>query len=55
MKCRVESAIEKGSISKDIRDQHKGFSEWNFEVTKQDHQPIVQVTWHLLRHREIIA
>ncbi|KAF7140673.1 hypothetical protein RHSIM_Rhsim06G0231000 [Rhododendron simsii] len=43
MKCRIESAIEKGSISKDIRDQHKGFSEWNSEVTKQDHQSIVQI------------
>ncbi|KAI8553034.1 hypothetical protein RHMOL_Rhmol06G0313900 [Rhododendron molle] len=43
MKCRIESAIEKGCISKDIRDQHKGFSEWNSEVTKQDHQPIVQI------------
>ncbi|KAF7113141.1 hypothetical protein RHSIM_RhsimUnG0156400 [Rhododendron simsii] len=43
MKSRIESAIEKGGISKDIRDQHKGFSEWNSEVTKQDHQSIVQI------------
>ncbi|GFS45167.1 cellulose synthase like E1 [Actinidia rufa] len=43
MKCRIESAIENGSISKDIRDQHTGFSEWNSEVTKQDHQSIVQI------------
>ncbi|KAI8553032.1 hypothetical protein RHMOL_Rhmol06G0313800 [Rhododendron molle] len=43
MKCRIESAIKKGGISKDTRDQHKGFSEWNSEVTKQDHQSIVQI------------
>ncbi|PSR85408.1 Cellulose synthase-like protein [Actinidia chinensis var. chinensis] len=43
MKCRIESAIENGSISKDIRDQHTGFSEWNSEVTKQDHPSIVQI------------
>ncbi|KAH7860023.1 hypothetical protein Vadar_008251 [Vaccinium darrowii] len=43
MKCRIESAIEKGSISKDIRDQHKGFLEWNSEATRQDHQSIVQI------------
>ncbi|KAH7861772.1 hypothetical protein Vadar_030743 [Vaccinium darrowii] len=43
MTCRIESAIEKGSISKDARDQHKGFSEWNSEVTKQNHQSIVQI------------
>ncbi|KAF7113144.1 hypothetical protein RHSIM_RhsimUnG0156500 [Rhododendron simsii] len=43
MKCRIESVIEKGGTSKDIRDQHKGFWEWNSEVTKQDHQSIVQI------------
>ncbi|KAF7142065.1 hypothetical protein RHSIM_Rhsim06G0230800 [Rhododendron simsii] len=43
MKCRIESVIEKGGTSKDIRDQHKGFLEWNSELTKQDHQSIVQI------------
>jgi hypothetical protein len=43
MKNRIESAITKGRISKEIRDKYKGFSEWNVEVTKQNHQSIVQV------------
>ncbi|TXG66708.1 hypothetical protein EZV62_007983 [Acer yangbiense] len=43
MKTRIESAITKGSISKEIRDEHDGFSEWNDEVTKQNHQSIVQI------------
>ncbi|KAA8527078.1 hypothetical protein F0562_008693 [Nyssa sinensis] len=43
MKNRIEAAIEKGSISKDIRDQHKGFSEWNSKVSQKDHQSIVQI------------
>ncbi|TXG67988.1 hypothetical protein EZV62_009263 [Acer yangbiense] len=42
MKNRIESAITKGRISKEIRDKYKGFSEWNVEVTKQNHQSIVQ-------------
>ena len=41
METRIESAITKGSISKEIRDEHDGFSEWNDEVTKQNHQSIV--------------
>ena len=44
MENRIDSAIEMGEIPKEIRDQHKGFSEWNSKVTKQDHQPIVKVT-----------
>ncbi|KAI9186623.1 hypothetical protein LWI28_019163 [Acer negundo] len=44
MKNRIESAITKGRISKEIRDKHKGFSEWNVDVTKQNHhQSIVQI------------
>ncbi|KAH9652369.1 cellulose synthase-like protein E1 [Citrus sinensis] len=43
MKTRIELAIAKGSISKETRNQHKGFSEWNCKVTKQDHQSIVQI------------
>ncbi|XP_059666573.1 cellulose synthase-like protein E6 [Cornus florida] len=43
MKIRIETAIEKGCISKDIRDQHKGFKEWSSEVTKNNHQSIVQI------------
>ncbi|KAI7981488.1 Cellulose synthase-like protein E6 [Camellia lanceoleosa] len=43
MKFRIEAATEKGNISKEVKDQHKGFLEWNSQVTKQDHQSIVQI------------
>lgn len=43
MKIQIESATEKGSISEEIRSQHKGFLEWDHKVSKQNHQPIVQV------------
>ncbi|KDP39303.1 hypothetical protein JCGZ_01060 [Jatropha curcas] len=43
MKKRIESTIKRGAIPEDIRNQHKGFSEWNPKVTKGDHQPIVQI------------
>ncbi|KAF5479078.1 hypothetical protein F2P56_005582 [Juglans regia] len=43
MKNRIDSTVETGMIPKEIRDQHKGFSEWNSNATKQDHQSIVQI------------
>ncbi|KAM7278155.1 hypothetical protein ACFE04_005289 [Oxalis oulophora] len=43
MNSRIESAMAKGSISEDIRDQHEGLSEWNSKVEKSNHQPIVKV------------
>ncbi|KAI3456800.1 hypothetical protein Pfo_013463 [Paulownia fortunei] len=43
MKSRIDSAAGKGCVPKEIMDQHKGFSEWNSKVTKQDHQSIVQI------------
>lgn len=43
MEKRIDSTVEKGMIPKEVTDQHKGFSEWNSIVTKQDHQSIVQV------------
>ncbi|XP_075487363.1 cellulose synthase-like protein E6 [Primulina tabacum] len=43
MRNRIESAAVKGSIPKEVKDQHEGFSEWNSKVTKQDHQSIVQI------------
>ncbi|KAG2682609.1 hypothetical protein I3760_11G199000 [Carya illinoinensis] len=43
MKNRIDSIVETGMIPKKIRDQHKGFSEWNSNATKQDHQSIVQI------------
>nr|XP_023881643.1 cellulose synthase-like protein E6 isoform X2 [Quercus suber]POF22855.1 cellulose synthase-like protein e6 [Quercus suber] len=43
MEDRINSAVKMGTIPKETRDQHKGFSEWNSKVTKQDHQSIVQI------------
>lgn len=43
MKNRIESAVETGKIPEETKMQHKGFSEWNLKVSKNDHQPIVQV------------
>lgn len=43
MKGRIDSAAAKRCVPEHIRDQHKGFSEWNSKVEKQDHQSIVQV------------
>ena len=43
MENRIDKIVEMGKIPKEQMDQHKGFLEWNYKVTKQDHQPIVQV------------
>ncbi|XP_051128611.1 cellulose synthase-like protein E6 [Andrographis paniculata] len=43
IKNRVDSAAARGSVSKEVKDQHRGFSEWNSTATRQDHQPIVQI------------
>lgn len=43
MKERIEAVINKGSISEEIKNQHKGFLEWSHNVTKQNHHPIVKV------------
>ncbi|KAK6133039.1 hypothetical protein DH2020_033194 [Rehmannia glutinosa] len=43
MKRRIDSAGAKGCIPEEIKDEHKGFSEWNSRITKQDHQSIVQI------------
>ncbi|KAE8680278.1 Cellulose synthase-like protein E2 [Hibiscus syriacus] len=40
---RIEAVINKGCVPEELKNQHKGFSEWNCNVTKQNHQPIVQV------------
>ena len=48
MKNRIESAVEVGSIPMEVRDQHKGFSEWDSKITKKDHQSIVQVLVSLI-------
>ncbi|PIN09522.1 Cellulose synthase (UDP-forming) [Handroanthus impetiginosus] len=43
MKSRIDSAAAKGGVPEEIKDKHKGFSEWNSKITKQDHQSIVQI------------
>nr|XP_023881406.1 cellulose synthase-like protein E6 [Quercus suber]POF22860.1 cellulose synthase-like protein e6 [Quercus suber] len=43
MENRINSTVEMGEITKEIRDQHKGFSEWNSKVSKQDHRSIVKI------------
>lgn len=47
MKNEIESAVARGRVPDNVRNQHKGFSEWNPKTTKQDHQPIVKV-WTFL-------
>ncbi|XP_022716727.1 cellulose synthase-like protein E6 [Durio zibethinus] len=43
MKKRIEAVTNKGSVPEELKNQHKGFCEWNSNVTKQNHQPIVQI------------
>ncbi|EXB51025.1 Cellulose synthase-like protein E6 [Morus notabilis] len=43
MKNRIELAVEAGKVPEEARKQHKGFSEWNLNIKKNDHQPIVQI------------
>lgn len=43
MRNRIEAAMESGRISDEIKNKHKGFSEWNSKATKQDHQSIVKI------------
>jgi hypothetical protein len=45
---RVDSAARSGNVPEEIRVNHKGFSEWSTGVTSKDHQPIVQVAFHIL-------
>ncbi|XP_062016037.1 cellulose synthase-like protein E6 [Rosa rugosa] len=43
MKNRIDSVVESGKIPEETRIQHKGFSEWNLKVAKNDHHSIVQI------------
>jgi len=43
MKKEIESAVARGELPESVRNEHRGFSEWNPKTTKQDHQSIVQV------------
>ncbi|XP_030491027.2 cellulose synthase-like protein E6 isoform X3 [Cannabis sativa] len=43
MKRRIESATKAGQISESIRRGHKGFREWDYVLSKRDHQTIIQI------------
>ncbi|KAF8023277.1 hypothetical protein BT93_F0698 [Corymbia citriodora subsp. variegata] len=43
MKKRIESVAELGRIPDDIREQHKGFLEWDTVSSRRDHQTILQI------------
>ncbi|KAK1424136.1 hypothetical protein QVD17_19453 [Tagetes erecta] len=43
MQHRIETATSLGGVSEETRKLHNGFSEWNFNTTSSDHQPIVQI------------
>ncbi|KAF3329495.1 cellulose synthase-like protein E6 isoform X1 [Carex littledalei] len=43
MERSINSVANSGVVPDDIRKQHKGFSEWNGNATRSDHQPIVQI------------
>ncbi|KAL4310006.1 hypothetical protein GQ457_01G007200 [Hibiscus cannabinus] len=52
---RIEAVINKGSVPEEVKNQHKGFSQWNCNVTKQNHQPIVQVNkTHCIFHLIVV-
>lgn len=44
MKSEIESVVARGKVPENVKDQHRGFLEWNPQTTKQDHQSIVQVS-----------
>ncbi|KAK2652674.1 hypothetical protein Ddye_012530 [Dipteronia dyeriana] len=43
MKHRIETATELGQISEEIRQEHKGFHEWDSVSSRRDHQTILQI------------
>nr|XP_027061310.1 cellulose synthase-like protein E6 isoform X2 [Coffea arabica]XP_027063968.1 cellulose synthase-like protein E6 isoform X2 [Coffea arabica] len=43
MASRIETVVEEGGIPKEIKEKHKGFSEWNSLIARNDHQSIVQI------------
>ncbi|KAM0853414.1 hypothetical protein ACQ4PT_051093 [Festuca glaucescens] len=40
---RIDTAVMSGKIPEEIKANHKGFDEWNLEISSKDHQPIVQI------------
>jgi len=51
MKSDIESAVARGEVPENVRNEHRGFSEWNPKTTKQDHPSIVQVSTILIFKR----
>ncbi|KAF8023286.1 hypothetical protein BT93_F0701 [Corymbia citriodora subsp. variegata] len=43
MKQRIEAMAELGHVPNDIREQHKGFLEWDTVSSRRDHQTILQI------------
>ncbi|XP_068643412.1 cellulose synthase-like protein E6 [Aristolochia californica] len=43
MESRVEATTKSGKISKEIKAEHEGFSEWNGDVTARNHQTILKI------------
>ncbi|XP_058115292.1 cellulose synthase-like protein E6 [Magnolia sinica] len=43
MENRIDTAGKLGRIPEEVRQKHKGFSEWNSGITSRDHQPILQI------------
>ncbi|KAK2661824.1 hypothetical protein Ddye_000398 [Dipteronia dyeriana] len=43
MKHRIETATELGQISEEIRQEHKGFHEWDSVSSGRDHRTILQI------------
>ncbi|XP_040383841.1 cellulose synthase-like protein E6 [Oryza brachyantha] len=43
MRERIDTAVMSGKIPEEIKLKHKGFKEWNSEITSKSHQPIVQI------------
>ncbi|KAK8507546.1 hypothetical protein V6N12_072801 [Hibiscus sabdariffa] len=42
-KMRIETSRKMNKIPEDIRKQHKGFREWDFVTSRNDHQTILQI------------
>jgi hypothetical protein len=43
MENRINAATKIGKVPEIFRQKHKGFSEWNEQMTSRDHQGIIQV------------
>jgi hypothetical protein len=42
---RIDTVVMTGKLPEEIKENHKGFCEWNPETTSRNHQPIVQVAF----------